>query len=60
MTREAGLIHDKPEWGAGCTFIDYDRDGRLDLFVCTYLNFDFKTVPLPGASARTACGKASP
>ncbi len=50
VTREAGLIHTQPEWGAGCTFVDYDRDGRLDLFVSTYLNFDFKTVPLPGAA----------
>ena len=51
VTREAGLLHGKPEWGAGCTFVDYNRDGFLDLFVSTYLNFDFKTVPEPGATA---------
>ena len=50
ITQKAGLLHPRPEWGAGCTFVDYDRDGRLDLFVSTYLNFDFKTVPLPGAA----------
>ena len=50
VTKEAGLLHAKPEWGAGCTFTDYNRDGFLDLFVSTYLNFDLKTVPLPGAS----------
>lgn len=50
VTREAGLLHAQPQWGAGCTFVDYDRDGRLDLFVSSYLNFDFKTVPLPGAA----------
>jgi hypothetical protein len=50
VTKEAGLLHSKPEWGAGCTFTDYNRDGFLDLFVSTYLNFDLKTVPLPGAS----------
>jgi enediyne biosynthesis protein E4 len=50
VTREAGLLHSKPEWGAGCTFTDYNRDGVLDLFVSTYLNFDLKTVPLPGAT----------
>src|ERR1019366_2385446 len=51
VTKEAGLLHSKPEWGAGCTFTDYNRDGFLDLFVSTYLNFDLKTVPLPGANA---------
>jgi hypothetical protein len=50
VTRAAGLLHAKSEWGAGCTFTDYDRDGNLDLFVSTYLNFDLKTVPLPGAT----------
>ncbi len=50
VTKEAGLLHPKPEWGAGCTFTDYNRDGHLDLFVSTYLNFDFKTVPQPGAT----------
>jgi hypothetical protein len=50
VTKEAGLLHSKPEWGAGCTFTDYNRDGLLDLFVSTYLNFDLKTVPLPGAT----------
>jgi hypothetical protein len=50
VTKEAGLLHSKPEWGAGCTFTDYNRDSFLDLFVSTYLNFDLKTVPLPGAT----------
>lgn len=50
VTKQAGLLHSKPEWGAGCTFTDYNRDGFLDLFVSTYLNFDLKTVPLPGAT----------
>ncbi len=50
VTKEAGLLHPKIEWGAGCTFTDFNRDGHLDLFVSTYLNFDPKTIPLPGAT----------
>jgi hypothetical protein len=50
VTKEAGLLHSQPAWGAGCTFTDYNRDGFLDLFVSTYLNFDLKTAPLPGAT----------
>jgi enediyne biosynthesis protein E4 len=48
VTREAGLLNEKTRWGAGCTFVDYDRDGYLDLFVSNYLDFDFKRVPKPG------------
>ncbi|HTM14837.1 MAG TPA: VCBS repeat-containing protein, partial [Bryobacteraceae bacterium] len=47
-TRHAGLISEKPRWGAGCTFVDYNRDGHLDLFVSNYLEFDLKRVPKPG------------
>ncbi|HZU24802.1 MAG TPA: CRTAC1 family protein, partial [Bryobacteraceae bacterium] len=50
VTKDAGLLKSRPAWGAGCTFVDYNRDGHLDLFVSTYLDFDFKTVPVPGAT----------
>jgi enediyne biosynthesis protein E4 len=40
VTAAAGLAANDVRWGSGCTFIDYDRDGRLDLFVSNYLRFD--------------------
>ena len=48
VTAKAGLTGEKGRWSAGCTWVDYDRDGHLDLFISEYLEFDLKTVPLPG------------
>jgi hypothetical protein len=48
VTKKAGLYEDRARWGTGCTWIDYDRDGFLDLFVCNYLEFDLTKVPMPG------------
>ena len=48
VTREAGLLHPGNRWGTGCTWVDYDRDGHLDLFVSHYLAFDFDKIPPAG------------
>jgi len=48
VTKEAGLWNDQPRWGAGCTFVDYNRDGHLDLFVSNYVRFSFEHAPVPG------------
>src|SRR6185295_13143785 len=40
VTARAGLPSGGTRWGSGCTFVDYDRDGRADLFVANYLRFD--------------------
>jgi hypothetical protein len=48
VTAKAGLLDARTRWGSGCTFVDYNRDGLLDLCVANYLEFDFKSVPEPG------------
>ncbi len=47
VTKEAGLLQDRLRWNSGCTFLDYDKDGHLDLFVGNYIDLDLKTTPAP-------------
>jgi hypothetical protein len=51
VTDAAGLAQVPGRWGAGCCFLDYDRDGHLDLFVASYINFDPEKAPRPGDGA---------
>jgi hypothetical protein len=46
VTTTAGLTT-KARWGAGCAFLDYDRDGRLDLFAANYIDLDLASAPVP-------------
>jgi hypothetical protein len=51
VTRASGLRDDKVEWSTGCAFLDYDRDGRLDLFVTHYVDLDLEHTPTPGSGS---------
>src|SRR5712664_1507914 len=48
VTAKAGLDQAAVRYGSGCTWVDYDRDGRLDLFVANYLNTTLEKLPKPG------------
>ncbi|HEY2932116.1 MAG TPA: VCBS repeat-containing protein [Acidobacteriota bacterium] len=47
VTAQSGTAGPSEEWSTGCTFIDYDRDGRLDLFVTSYGS--------PRSAGKSAC-----
>ncbi len=59
---KAGVAGASRRWNTGCAFVDYDRDGYLDLFVANYIDFDPATTPTPDSGLclykgiRTACG----
>jgi len=48
VTKASGLGIEQTRWGAGCSFLDYNRDGHLDLFVSNYVRFSFEHAPVPG------------
>jgi hypothetical protein len=48
VSEKAGVAGSGKAWGTGCAFIDYDRDGHLDLMVANYVDFDLSTTPAPG------------
>jgi len=50
VTRESGLANPAKEWCSGCTWVDYDRDGHLDLFLAQYVAFDLAKTPKAGTS----------
>jgi len=45
---KSGVAGSGKYWGTGCAFVDYDRDGKLDLMVANYVAFDLATAPSPG------------
>jgi hypothetical protein len=49
VSEASGVSSTGKEWGTGCAFVDYDRDGRLDLIVANYVHIDLATIPKPGS-----------
>jgi hypothetical protein len=48
--RKAKVAGDPARWSTGCAFLDYDRDGKLDLFVTHYVNFTMQNALDPGTN----------
>jgi len=49
VTEAAGLKSDAIRWDTGCSFLDYDLDGKLDLVISGYVEFDVSKIPAPGS-----------
>jgi enediyne biosynthesis protein E4 len=51
VSEHAGLRQPATRYGSGCCWVDYDRDGHLDLFVANYLNTTLEKLPKPGENS---------
>jgi enediyne biosynthesis protein E4 len=51
VTEASGLKSDSIRWDTGCSFLDYDLDGKLDLVITGYVEFDQTKIPPPGANS---------
>lgn len=51
VAEKSGAAGDGKTWSTGCAFVDYDRDGLLDIAIATYVDFDVKTAPVAGQTA---------
>src|SRR5258708_24547179 len=60
VTKAAGLFGEVPRFGTGCSFVDYNRDGLLDLFVANYVQIDLEHAPKPSAQSPTCSYEGLP
>ena len=50
--KERGLANPTRRWSTGCAFVDFNRDGFLDLVVAHYVDFDPTQTPRPGEKSQ--------
>src|SRR6266404_1910481 len=48
VAEKVGVSGSGKAWGTGCAWVDYDRDGHLDLMIANYVDFNLATAPAPG------------
>jgi hypothetical protein len=53
QTKATGLSTPETRWSTGCAFLDFNRDGFLDLVVAHYIALDISKTPRPGG--RSSC-----
>jgi hypothetical protein len=53
VTAQSGI--DDKGWSTSAAWVDYDRDGKLDLFVCHYLRWSPETDIFCGSMIKTYC-----
>ncbi len=53
VSAEAGIVN--PMWGASAAFLDYDRDGWLDVFIANYVDYDPSWPCLAATGERDYC-----
>ena len=56
VSEKSGVAGKKTRWSTGCAFVDYDRDGKLDLFVANYIDMDLSTAPVPESDISSPTG----
>jgi hypothetical protein len=50
VSHRAHVAGDGKRWSTGCAFVDFDRDGHLDLFVTHYIDFSLQNAKDPGSN----------